>query len=70
MGCVSSLVSSMFMAVCFGLFIVPAIITTLLGLPVLVGQLVGLLLGGAANVAAVLIPLGMAERRVATLGEG
>ena len=46
------------------------ILAALLGLPVLAGQLVGLLLGGAANVAAVLIPLGMVERRVATLGEG
>lgn len=70
MGCVSSLASSLFIAVCFGLFTVPAIIASLLGLPVLVGQLVGLLLGGAANVAAVLIPLGMAERRVPMLGEG
>jgi ABC-2 type transport system permease protein len=70
MGCVSSLTSSLFIAVCFGLFTVPAIVASLLGLPVLVGQLAGLLLGGAANVAAVLVPLGMAERRVPTLGEG
>ena len=70
MGCVSSLVSSLFLAVCFGLFIVPAIVAALLGLPVIVGQLAGLLLGGAANVAAILVPLGMVERRVATLGEG
>ena len=70
MGCVSSLVSALFMAVCFGLFIVPAIVAALLGLPVIVGQLLGLLLGGAANVAAILIPLGMVERRVASLGEG
>jgi ABC-2 type transport system permease protein len=70
MGCVSSLVSMVFMAVCFGLFIVPAIVATLLGLPALVGQLVGLLLGGAANVAAVLIPLGLAEKKVTMLGEG
>jgi ABC-2 type transport system permease protein len=70
MGCVSSLVSMLFMAVCFGLFIVPAIVATLLGLPALVGQLVGLLLGGAANVAAVLIPLGLAEKKVTMLGEG
>ena len=70
MGCVSSLVSSLFVAICFGLFIVPAIVASLLGLPVLVGQLAGLLLGGAANVAAVLIPLGMAERRVADAGGG
>jgi ABC-2 type transport system permease protein len=70
MGCVSALAASVFVALCFGLFIVPSIIASLLGLPVLVGQLAGLLLGGAANVAAVLIPLSMAERRVPTLGEG
>jgi ABC-2 type transport system permease protein len=70
MGCVSSLVSSVFLAIVFGLFILPAIMAALLGLPVLVGQLAGLLLGGAANVAAVLIPLGMVEKRVAVLGEG
>ncbi len=70
MGCVSSLVSSLFLAVCFGLFILPAIVAALLGLPVIVGQLAGLLLGGAANVAAILVPLGMVERRVVTLGEG
>jgi ABC-2 type transport system permease protein len=70
MGCVSSLFSSIFMAISFGLFVVPAIVATLLGLPVLVGQLVGLLLGGAANVAAIIIPLKLVEKRVATLGEG
>jgi ABC-2 type transport system permease protein len=70
MGCVSSLVSMIYLVICFGFFIIPAIVAGLLGLPVLVGQLVGLLFGGAVNVAAVLIPLGMAEKRVATLGEG
>jgi ABC-2 type transport system permease protein len=70
MGCVSSLASSLFVAICFGLFTVPAIVATLLGLPVIVGQLVGLLFGGAANIAAVLIPMKMAEKKVATLGEG
>ena len=70
MGCVSALASSVFVAICFGLFTVPAILATFLGLPVLVGQFIGLLLGGAANIAAILIPLGMAEKRVAILGEG
>jgi ABC-2 type transport system permease protein len=70
MGCVSSLVSAIFLALCFGLFIVPAIVAALLGLPVLVGQLVGLLLGGAVNIAAIIIPLNLVEKRVATLGEG
>jgi hypothetical protein len=38
-------------------------------MPVFVRHLAGLSLGGAVNIAAILIPLGMVERRVATLGE-
>ena len=38
-------------------------------IPLLAGQLIGLLLGGAASLAAAFIPLGWVEKRVATLGE-
>ena len=68
-GCLGSIAGMLFMPVCFILFIAPPLLAGLLGLPVISGQLVGLLLGGAACAAAVVIPLGIVEKRVATLNE-
>ena len=42
---------------------------SLLNLPTVIGQVAGLLLGGVAGVAGVLIPLGMVIQRVPRLGE-
>jgi ABC-2 type transport system permease protein len=69
-GCLGNLVGTLFLAVCFGLFILPPLVAALLGLPAEAGQLVGLFLGGLASAGAVLIPLGLVEKRVASLNEG
>lgn len=68
-GCLGSLISFAYLPVCFVLFVGPNLAAGLLGLPALLGQLVGLLLGGAAGVAGVIIPLGMVVGRVPRLGE-
>jgi len=68
-GCLGSIAGMIFMPVCFILFIAPPLLAGLLGFPVLPGQLVGLLLGGAACAAAVVVPLGIVEKRVAMLNE-
>ncbi len=68
-GCLGMLVGTLFLAICFGLFIVPPLVAGWLGLPTEAGQLVGLLLGGIASAGAVLLPLGLVEKRVALLNE-
>jgi ABC-2 type transport system permease protein len=68
-GCLGNIAGTFYLAICFGLFAVPPMAAGLLGIYVEAGQLVGLLLGGALSVAAVLIPLGLVEKRVAMLGE-
>jgi len=68
-GCLGSLVGTFYLAVCFGLFIMPPLGASLLGLPMEAGQLVGLLLGGIASIGAILIPLGLVEKRVTLLNE-
>jgi hypothetical protein len=52
---------------CFVLFAAPAIAASFLEIPVWIGQLVGLVLGGGAGLAAVFVPLRLVEKRVATL---
>jgi archaellum biogenesis protein FlaJ (TadC family) len=68
-GCLGTLVGMMYMPVCFLLFVAPTFLAQLLQLPAALGQLTGLLLGGVVSVLAVIIPLGMVEKRVATLSE-
>jgi ABC-2 type transport system permease protein len=69
-GCLGTLAGLFYLPLCFLLFIGPNLATSLLDLPAWVGQLVGLLLGGAAGVAGVVIPLGLVEKRVPRLAEG
>jgi ABC-2 type transport system permease protein len=68
-GCLGSLVGMVYAPICFALFAGPPILAAFLELPVWAGQLVGLLLGGGAGLFAVLFPLGLVEKRVATLME-
>jgi hypothetical protein len=68
-GCLGVLVGMLFLPICFILFIAPAVAAPLLGLPVAAGRLAGLLLGGAVSALAVILPLGLVEKRVATLAE-
>ena len=68
-GCLGTIAGMLFVPVCFGLFIVPPLLAGFFNIPLLAGQLAGLLLGGAASLAAAFIPLGLVEKRVATLGD-
>jgi len=68
-GCLGSIVCMLFLPLGFFLFIGPTFLAGLLGLPAVAGQLAGLLLGGVASAAAMLIPIGLVEKRVATLAE-
>jgi ABC-2 type transport system permease protein len=68
-GCLGTMAGMAFLPVCFALFIGPALLAGLLGLPVLIGQLAGLLLGGAAGLAAAILPLLAVEKRVEMMNE-
>jgi hypothetical protein len=68
-GCLGSLITMIFLPVCFGLYAGPAIAFTLLDLPPILGQLIGLVIGGGASLAAGLIPLRMVESKVERLNE-
>ena len=68
-GCLGTIAGMVFVPLCFGLFIAPPLLAGFFNIPLLAGQLAGLLLGGAASLAAAFIPLGWVEKRVATLGE-
>jgi ABC-2 type transport system permease protein len=68
-GCLGTLAGMLFVPVCFGLFITPPLLAGFFNFPLLLGQLAGLLLGGAASLAAAILPLAMVEKRVATLNE-
>ena len=68
-GCLGSLAGLIYAPLCFVLFAAPAIAAVLLDLPVWVGQLAGLALGGGAGLAAVFIPLALVEQKVTRLME-
>ena len=68
-GCLGTIIGFIYLPFCFALFIGPNLAASLLNLPVVIGQVAGLLLGGVAGVAGVLIPLGMVIQRVPRLGE-
>jgi ABC-2 type transport system permease protein len=68
-GCMGSLAGMVYAPLSFIFFAAPAVAAGLLGIPVWIGQLVGLILGGGAGLAAVFVPLGLVEKRVATLME-
>jgi ABC-2 type transport system permease protein len=68
-GCLGMLTGMIFMLLCFILFIAPVIVAQVLHLPIAAGRFAGLLLGGIGNALAVIIPLGLVNKRVATLAE-
>jgi ABC-2 type transport system permease protein len=67
--CLGGLAGSFYMPLCFTLFAGPPLLAGIFGFPLLLGQLVGLLLGGAAGAAGTVIPLVLVRKRVATLNE-
>jgi ABC-2 type transport system permease protein len=68
-GCIGMLASILFLPICFGLFIGPAILAQLLHFPAAAGRLAGLLLGGIFCSLAVVVPLALVEKRVSSLSE-
>jgi ABC-2 type transport system permease protein len=68
-GCLSSLSSAACLPMCLLFFAGPVFGATLLGLPEIVGQIAGLVLGGAVCLACALVPLLLVRKRVPVLGE-
>jgi ABC-2 type transport system permease protein len=68
-GCISPLISLVYLAVDAGLFIGPAFVLAVLGLPALIGQAAGLALGGAFSIACAVVPLRLVKSRVDRIGE-
>ena len=68
-GCLSMIASTIGVGLCLLFFFGPPLGAALLGLPPLLGQLVGLALGGAASAACALVPLRLVRGRVPRLGE-
>ena len=70
LGCLGALVTFLFLGLCLLLFFGPAVGLAALGLPEILGQLVGLVVGGAASLAVALVPLWLVRGRVPYLAEG
>jgi ABC-2 type transport system permease protein len=68
-GCLGALVSTIYFPISLLLLFGPPIAVTLFDVPVIAGQIVGLLLGGSFSLACAIIPLVLVYRRVARLGE-
>lgn len=68
-GCLGSLLGFLYFPVCLGFFIGPIFAANFLNLPVLAGQLTGLVLGGALAVGLVVVPRPWLIRRIPLLGE-
>jgi ABC-2 type transport system permease protein len=68
-GCLGALLTGLAMLVALALFSLPQVGLLLLGLPALVGQLVGLALGGVFCVACAWLPLRLLRDKVVRLGE-
>lgn len=68
-GCLSMLVAFVYLGVSLALFFGPPLILTGFGLPEIIGQATGILLGGAVSLACAIIPLWLVAGRVARIGE-
>jgi ABC-2 type transport system permease protein len=68
-GCLSPLLSIIYLAVDSALFIGPAMLLAVFGVPALIGQAAGLALGGAFSAACAVVPLRMVKSRVERIGE-
>ena len=67
--CLGTLVNTIYLPISLLFFFGPPVGATLLDLPEIAGQLVGLLLGGVFSLACAIIPLMLVHRRVARLAE-
>jgi ABC-2 type transport system permease protein len=69
MGCLGVLVSGICLLVCMLFFYGPAVLSDLLNFPAGVGYLAGILLGGAASLSLMLVPLWLVRARIPHLAE-
>lgn len=67
-GCLSTLVSFLYLGLVIMLFLLPPVGAMLLGLPLLLGRAVGLVLGAAASLAAAIIPPVLVRAKVSRIG--
>jgi hypothetical protein len=68
-GCLSSLLTAIYLPVILGLFYIPIFLAVVFSLPEFLGQGIGLLLGGAASLACAAIPPWLVRNKLSTLGE-
>jgi ABC-2 type transport system permease protein len=68
-GCLGALASFVFLGISLVLFFGPAVLLRLLGVPAIVGQLIGLCLGGAASLGCGAVSLWLVRKRVPRLDE-
>ncbi len=68
-GCLGALVSFLSMLISLGLFFIPPIGFTILNLPEIVGQLIGISLGGVVSLVCAILPLWLVRNRVPRIGE-
>jgi hypothetical protein len=69
MGCLGSILASLFLPLSFGLFIGPLWIVSAFQFPMIYGYLAGLILGISICVTCAWLPLKIVESRIAKLGE-
>jgi ABC-2 type transport system permease protein len=69
-GCLSMLIGFAYVLTSLGLFFAPPLILSSLGLPEVLGQAAGLLLGGAISLACAILPPYLVAGRVARIGDG
>ena len=69
MGCLGQLLTMLYLPIAFGLFIGPVWAVVAFKLPVALGYLGGLLLGGGTCLAGAILPLSLARRKLERLGE-
>jgi ABC-2 type transport system permease protein len=68
-GCLSALVTMGFLPLSLVLFFSPPVIIPLLGVPMQIGQLIGLAIGGAFSLGSMFIPLLIVRKDVEKIGE-
>jgi putative effector of murein hydrolase LrgA (UPF0299 family) len=69
-GCLGPLVSVIYAGLALGLFFIPPVVAVMLQAPELLGQLMGLIAGGAFSLAFMIGTPWLLRKRLSYLGEG
>ena len=69
MGCLGQILAMIYLPVSFILFVAPLFVVSAFQMPPMYGYLIGLILGMAANLACIILPLMLVRKRVERLGE-